>query len=263
MAKLMSIFPEKSSFEIVFESEKHYDLFCALFPSQKERAHTAASLIATQTSVDVGTSQERLSCLLEFLENEEQRDSAKYLKTLEQLRLSLIVTPDQVDFCFSQLYPTPKNTRLKALLHHYLSSPLKKDMAQCYWEAIGHLKEKTLPSLNLQRIFVKAKSSSFLFSEWALAHQTLQEGSCSPIEFWELTQSTPQTTSDFKPALVGNPANILSKLAQEVASHREEGGKQLIAFGGAPHALLFLESKLKSLKVSFESLFSHRKETQT
>lgn len=245
--------------EIVFESEEHFELYCNLFPENKASARLASTLLLSQTSVRTETENKRLQLLNNFLTEEEKKDSEKYLATLEQLRLSLIVSHDQVDFCFSLLYPTPKNNRIQQLLHLYLDSPLKWDLAQCYWDALGKLKEKQLEASNSERIFVRAKSSTFLFSEWAQAHTYLQNSSTSPIEFWQLPGETPKNSLENYPTLVGHAAPILTELSNRVAQGLNPSTTQLIAFGGAPHALLYLESRLKHLKVPFESLFSHSK----
>ncbi len=246
----MSIGPE-----IVFESEEHFELYCHLFPEKKGLARLASELLLIQTKNTIESEQKRLEQLALFLNIENKKELKKYLATLEQLRLSLIVTHEQVDFCFSHLFPSPKNLLLQRLLHLYLDSPLKQDLAQAYWIAIGKLKEKQVESLNCERIFVKAKSSTFLFSEWAEAHQYLQETSSRPIEFWELPEEDSEQIRKTLPPMVGPAAQVLSHLASEIFSHKNNSKQQLIAFGGAPHALLFLESKLSHLKISFNSLF--------
>lgn len=116
---------------------------------------------------------------------------------------------------------------------------------------------------------MKAKGSSYLFCEWAQAHQYLQEGSSTPIEFWELPQPISETQWEppletkkaDAPPLTGATAALLMELSKRIATAVDPAKKQLIAFGGSPQALLFFEARLKHFKVSFESLFSHHNET--
>ena len=249
--------------EIVFESDEHFELYCNLFPENKTTARLASTLLLSQNSVRTENQENRVQLLAEFLTDEEKKDAEKYLSTLEQLRLSLIVSHEQVDFCFSLLYPTPKNNRIKQLLHFYLDSALKWDLAQCYWDALGKLKEKQLEASNSERIFVKAKSSTFLFSEWAEAHTYLQVSSPRPIEFWELTGDSPDPVFEEQPSLVGSAATILSELSNRVAKEVSPTTTQLIAFGGAPHALLYLESRFKHLKIPFRTISSQSHKNTT
>lgn len=244
--------------EIIFESREHYDLFCALFPAHHKSAHLASESLLSFNNGILKSHSDRLIFLSQQLTSEEQRDAEKYLQTLEQLRLSLILTHEQIDFCFSLLYPTPKNLRLKQLLHFYLDSPLKEDLAHGYWQALSHLKEQPNSAVLSSRFFVKAKSSTYLFSEWAQAHSSFQGPASFPIEFWEIPgQINPPIDEPGIPK-VGPAPEILSRLAKEVASNTTQGHRQLVAFGGAPHALLYFESKLASLRVPFESLFSQK-----
>jgi RecB family exonuclease len=242
--------------EIVFESEEHFELYCQLFPEHKTSARLASTLLLSQSLVRPEPQEKRTQLLAELLSDEEKEDAEKYLSTLEQLRLSLIVSHEQVDFCFSLLYPTPLNNRLQQLLHLYLDSTLKWDLAQCYWDAIGGIKEKKIEASNPNRLFVKAKSSTFLFAEWAEAHTHIQEHSSRPIEFWELPGENLLDMSETCPTLIGSAAHILSELSSRVAKEQNSSTTQLISFGGAPHALLYLESRLEHLKVPFKSLFS-------
>ena len=283
-----------SKTEIIFESDEHHALYCALFPENAPSAKTVSTVLVAQGFTFPFENTERLQIFSHFLKTEKSEkpektdadfsglphtsqniplhanpiEMEKCLHTLEQLRLSLIVNHEQVNFCFSALHPTPKNYQLQRWLHFYLDSPLKDDLAQGYWETLGKLKEKRLPLKIPSRIFVKAKGSSYLFCEWAQAHQYLQESSSTPIEFWELPQpiSEQQWDPDLKtkeayPPLTGATAALLMDLSKRIATAVDPAKKQLIAFGGSPQALLFFEARLKHFKVSFESLFSHQNET--
>lgn len=249
--------------EIIFESLEHYTLFLALFPEQKYKARLASELLApSEASLDK-TMAPRLNFIKSLLTEKETKDAKKFLLTLEQLRLSLIVTHEQVDFCFSILHSTPKNNRLKELLHLYLDSPLKLDLAQSYWDSISLFKGQSTLSNIPTRTFVRAKSSTYLFTEWANAHEALQEEPCSPIEFWELPGGAQNLGQPNPPAKKASATQALSLLAQEIASQQSSEKPQWVAFGGSPHALLFLETKLKSLRVPFDSLFGSKEKSLT
>lgn len=250
MAKGMSITPE-----IVFESEFHFELYCELFPDPKPPARLASMLLREQTGIVVQTEDERLATLSAFLKLEDPKELKRYLNTLEQLRLSLIVTQEQADFCFSLLYPTPKNNLLQKSLNAYLDSSLRKDLAEAYWLAIGKLKEKQWAIDCRPRIFVKGRSSTFLFSEWARAHQYLQDFPSEPLEFWELPTGSQNEGELPKKPITGSPAHLLRELAQQIAHKISLEKKQMVSFGGSPHALLYFESCLKHLRVPFQSLF--------
>lgn len=253
MSKTMSIIAE-----IVFESESHFDLYCHLFPENRSWARLASDLLCEQTGISLTKQDERLAQLSAFLKLDDKKEFTRYLSTLEQLRLSLIVSKDQIDFCFSLLYPTPKNTLLQKLLYAYLDSPLKNDLAEAYWVALGKLKEKRLEPQSKARLFVKSRSSTFLFSEWARAHQYLQDSPSEPIEFWELPQKEIHENKLAPNPLSGSAAHVLTELAEQISEKLPSEKKQLVAFGGAPHALLYFESALKHLRVPFSSLFSKK-----
>ena len=240
--------------EIIFESLEHYQLFCTLFPEEKGSARWAAEMMVGSPLCLDQENKNRMTILNQFLSSKEQTEATKWLTTLEQLRLSLIVTHEQVDFCFSLLYPSPKNIRLQQLLHLYLDSPLRNDLAELYWRSIGFLKEHPNRSEANQKCFVKSRSSTYLFAEWARSHQSLQSDSVEPIEFWELPISNLESTGPSLSPIMAPPTQMLSFLAQRLADIQATS-LQWVAFGGSPQALLFLESKLKSLKVSFRSLF--------
>ena len=243
--------------QIVFESKAHYDLYTHLFPGQKGSVKLASEVLLEQTNVSIGSEEERLQQVSLFLKLEDKKELARYLKTLEQLRLSLIISKEQIDFCFSLLYPTPKNTLLQKSLYAYLDSPLRNDLAEAYWKAIEDLKERKLEPLSVPRVFVKGRGSTFLFSEWAKSHQHLQDLSCEPIEFWELLKIEPHSIEAHPKPMNGPSALVLKELAQNISKNYLSSKKrQIVAFGAAPHALLYFESCLSHLRVPFTSLFA-------
>lgn len=148
-----------SETEIIFESDEHHALYCALFPKNAPSAKTVSTVLVSQGATFPFENTERLQIFSHFLKTDADFSGLPHtsqniplhanpiemersLHTLEQLRLSLIVNHEQVNFCFSALHPTPKNHRLQRWLHFYLDSPLKEDLAQGYWETLGKLKEK-------------------------------------------------------------------------------------------------------------------------
>jgi len=242
--------------QIVFESKAHYDLYTHLFPGQKGSVKLASDLLLEQTNISVSSGEKRLQQLAHFLTLDDKKELARYLKTLEQLRLSLIISREQTDFCFSLLYPTPKNNLLKNSLYAYLDSPLRNDLAEAYWRAIEKLKEKQLDTLAVPRVFVKGRGSTFLFSEWAKSHQYFQDSTCEPIELWELFASAPNLTVSAQKPITGSAAHILKELAHNISkTFLSSNKRQIVAFGGAPHALLYFESCLSHFRVPFTSLF--------
>jgi hypothetical protein len=239
-----------------FESKSALQLYKSFFPSIAESAFSITDLADSYFPLP---ENDRLQLLRPLL-SEAGRDKApQILRTLELLRESLILTHEHTDHCFTSLPPTPKNRRLRELLHQYLDSALAEDRTAQLWRLIGALKEKEIsPDIQGEILLVRDSPNAFLLSEIAQALTYLP--GVKEVRIIEPWQLGPETSVPF-PVRLGTTTDCLSGLA-ETALSLSKTQNVLIPFAGKPESRFFLEMTLRSLGVSFESHFEEKREAE-
>ena len=170
---------------------------------------------------------------------------AAELKTIAALRESLVLTPEHVDFAFSELPKTPKNARLQAAFHAYLGSAWVRDWAYHAWSLVEHLKESNLSNpYDEQVIFVPSAAPSVLFLETAKAYASAKNGPrVSQVPFAELGAAI----GFFKRPVVihGAAASLLERLSDRIVTLKTRSPLPVaLAFAGSPQELGFLRYRL-------------------
>jgi RecB family exonuclease len=131
------------------------------------------------------SASERQRIFSDLLEPREKPHAGTWLQTLEALRQALVLNHEDVDYCFSLLAETPRNSRLADLLHAYTDSELAKDFPLHAWTVLEHLKGQEV-ELDKNLLFVTDESASELFSEFAKHVPSAQVKSA-----WELSEPFP------------------------------------------------------------------------
>lgn len=219
------------------------DAYAELFPLQKENVLSFERLVFSLVHDERKSSEARAQLFFALLEPKEQASAATLLQTIESLREGLILTHEDVDYCFTVLLETPRNLRLNALFHSYLDSDLNLDWTLHVWSVIERLKAEarpTDPSAPPIR-FVKATKSRFLFSEFARVFPA-QKSIC---ESWELEETPLSVQGTF---FTGTGTVSLLSFTEALA---HEQSKAWIAFHGAVEETFLLETFLKKLNLPY------------
>lgn len=234
-----------------FQTEALYSLFVALFPEERDRAHTLDSFLGKLVPTQSKNGTDRLKTLTALLEENhlpyDLKNPGRLLLTLEKLRESFILSQEHLDHCFLSIPPTPKNMLLKAGLILYLNSPLAVDATRDLWNGIEVLKNKavtqTFPS---EWVFVKEGSGNLLFEELAKAF-TYAPGvtQTQVVEFWKTEAIEP---AKMQPILWGSDVSLLESLAANIAQMvRRDPEPVLVPFFGSPEKVSYLKYRLISL----------------
>lgn len=238
-----------------FENQELLDLFVRFFPEASENAYTIETLLREGMDLRPPAKKgERISLLARLLaENEIDWESdklEKLLLTLETLRESLILDPEQIEHCFLSLPQTPKNLRLKQILNLYLQSPLADDTSGFLWNAIEQLKNKSV-TRRFGEIwhFVPEGKGSFLFQELAKAFAYAPGvASTGMTSFWKLSESS---SNSIKPIAAGSDIELLEELSQKIHGLKSQGSLPIfISIFATPEKVEYLRLKLRSLGIS-------------
>lgn len=151
----------------VFEDAEQAALFRAWFPQNAESAWNFQAWMETLLPPPQ-TPGERLAIFSGFA-GVEAEQAALSLRTIEELRRSLILQREHVAHCFLELPSSQKNRRLRELFLQYLDSPLAEDFTASVWNLIHALKTGTFRLKSEEWIFVPAAAPGFLFKEFATA----------------------------------------------------------------------------------------------
>ncbi len=173
-----------------------------------------------------------------------------FFSTLSQLRESPVRDEVDLEFCFSHLPKTEKNTFLKKLALLYLKSPLATtdrlartgQLPEC--PVLRQHRVLSAPELKL----VRARQSSPVFQE---LYQTLADlrgdKTTRLIETWEMTESL---TERPKAALFlrhASPSVLLDRLVEKAAAENRIGRTARIFFEGTAASRAYLISVAATL----------------
>ncbi len=232
---------------LLFECDALHASYLALYPEN------SASYFRFSQFVPIPDPLFRLNTFESWLTPAERVFSRRFLTTIEKLREALVLSEQDVDYCFSFLPPAPKHKRLRELFDRYLASPLAKDLAADTWAWIEAIKESSLESpLKGEVVCIQASSHpSPLFAEVSRALSYVPD-----ITAVRLSSAADYAFNDSqeKPGLLLRGANevLLERLAARIARSlvRGESAKNiLIPFSGEAHELSFLEFLLTHYRV--------------
>lgn len=223
------------------------------FPQWERHVFTYDELIERVAGFTPLSPDDRLREFRKLLSAEQNTEEAQYLLTVDRLREAMVLTAQDIDFCFSELPKTPKNTALSELLHRYLESPLASDRPQAVKELMDRFKSASPETSDLPDVaFVRGEMPSFLFGEVAKSFSGL--GRRRPVqEFWTLTAETPQkSTLHFGPS-----DRALHHLGEVVAARLRDNSAQriLLGFEGSEAERAFLQLKLAALGLKEKEQF--------
>lgn len=224
-----------------FESDLELSLFLQLCPSSITQALSFSSWLNQISPVSIAPN--RLEIATSFKKT--PLAASEWLPTIELLRLALVLTPEQVTHCFSQLPSTKKNRALKDCFLFYLNSPLSQDLMSQVWSLVETLKSPGAEKPQINSVdFIHAEPSGYLFQELVKAASSLSS-SVRSYSFSDLGSPAPETES---PIFIGSRILALQAFGQKVAtyakSHPEE--KILLSFFGSFQSKAFLRGLLAS-----------------
>lgn len=179
------------------------------------------------------------------------------LATIEGLREALVLRQEDVEFCFSTLATTPKNTALKNAFLKYLDSPLAEDWTAHVWTLAERLKQFESVELGISGdlVLVRALETSYLFSELAAALSASPlVASVTLAESWELEAPAEGATARPGVVAVGGPATSIFKLAEHAAKWLErfpDPDKLHFAFHGTREMKSYLGHALDHFRIAF------------
>jgi len=224
-----------------FESETELALLLRLCPSLAPEALSFSNWLNRTNPVPLPSQRWELASTF----TKTHLPANEWLSTLEWLRQALVLTPEQVTFCFSQLPSTRKNRSLRECFLFYLNSPLSQDFMSQVWTLIEKLKSPGLEKPNLTSIdFIPTEPSGYLFQE--LVRTALSQGTA----IRSLSFSEMGNTPDIGPALLklGSRVSALETFGHHLALYAKENPEQqiLVSFCGSSQSKAFLRSYLAS-----------------
>lgn len=210
-----------------FEEEGCFRLWSEAFPdgAAAGRFILLSELIQKHVPGPPFSPKERERMMADCLPPERREEAALWLSTLERLRGALLLQPEDVEYCFSTLAPTPKNEALKSAMLAYLDSPLAQDSAAQAWAFLEMLKGFALSlSLGPRLVFVRGLDSRYLFAELAKAFSYV-EGieevvTCDP---WEIDADPGEGGERAGLLVVGPPADSLQRLGENLLHRLDRG----------------------------------------
>lgn len=203
-----------------FESPRLAAHFAHYFPAEAAASPhlTFEDLLYACGSPKTSPPETRLHSLSLLLSDDKRPLAERYLMTCETLREALILSHQDVTYCFSLLPQTPKNAELKSLLHHYLESELADDSAGAAWTLVERLKGQQVTYLpTAEMIFVRAEQPRYLFSE--VATSFLYAGNVekvSLLDSWELSRALGISRCTHGTWLLGNAGNSLTRIGLRI-----------------------------------------------
>ena len=230
-----------------FESAWMKRYFSLSFPDA--RCFSLDELLKLRPQAIESSPEERLELVGQWA----PEDSPLVLKTLEDLRASLVLGHEDVDYCFSLLPEVPKNQALQKVFHQYLDSPLRQDKTQEVWDLVEALKSfQWSPPVSGNWIFIAADPPGHLFKELALGFGASPEVEESQYLFpWEWEPQPKQRGIQ----LSAEPAICLDRIAERVRHLIRQSLRPheiQIMLACEPHWWNYLRYRLAHLKIGFQ-----------
>lgn len=244
---------------LCFENTEELRFFKALYPRWRGALDSFDSWVFGLTGEKSPDPNERETEFVELLPRQSAGFAKSLLYTIEKLRESLVLSHEDVDFCFSELPSTVKNRALKELFHRYLDSNLSRDRTAYTWALIERIKAGGMPDLG-RITFVRSRTPSFIFEEFAKTHSFIKTpAKVHIVNLWELFPDSRALAP--VPVMVGSETKCLQRLAERLHHlvHRGISPRNIfVPFHGKSHLLSFLQYTLDHYGIPYASLIEEQ-----
>ncbi len=235
---------------ICFEDPVQQAIFTALYPERSAEIRGIEALLSPGGPLTTLSRSERTQLIETWLPVELKPLAERALDTLEQLRQTLILTHEDVDYCFSRITQSPKNIWLKDLFHRYLDSLLVRDKTYQHWNAIEKIKQGDLNGAPHQGLcFVRSMSQGALFLEVAKTF-SLGSGTTRLCDFWDCIETRNAERASFcyqsttPTAILALTSHVRTLLRRGIPAKRI-----CIPLAAQPHTQAFLQYALDHEKI--------------